>query len=138
MRLVGSRAKTTLPIGLVVLIVTLEPHHLAVALEREDVRRDAVEEPAVVADDDRATGIRQERLLERAKRVDVEIVCGLVEQQQIATLLQQLGEVDAVTLTAGECADLPSLRAALEVEPRYVGARRHLALSELDLLDTRR
>src|SRR5438046_7873802 len=46
----------------VVLVGPLAPPDLAVALEREDVRRHAVEEVAVVRDDDRAPGERLERL----------------------------------------------------------------------------
>ena len=41
-------------VGLVVLEVALEPLDVAVALERQNVRGDAVEEPAIVADDDGA------------------------------------------------------------------------------------
>jgi len=41
---------------LVVLEVALEPLDVTVALEGEDVGGDAVEEPAVVADDDGAAG----------------------------------------------------------------------------------
>src|SRR4051812_22020644 len=41
---------------LVVLKVSLEPLDVALAFEREDVRRYAVEEPAIMADDDGATG----------------------------------------------------------------------------------
>src|SRR5262245_43215852 len=40
---------------LVRLVVTFEPSHLAVSFEHEHVRRDAVEEPAIVADDDDTT-----------------------------------------------------------------------------------
>ena len=110
MRLVGGGAEAALAVGLVVLIVPLEPHHLAVAFEREHVRRDAIEEPAIVADDDGAAGEVQQRLFERAQRVDVEIVGRLVEQQQVAALLQQLRQVDAVALAARQRADLPLLR----------------------------
>ena len=87
MRLIGRGAQAPLPVGLVVLVVALEPDHLAVALEREHVRRDAVEEPAIVADDDRAAGEVEQRLFERAQRVDVEVVGRLVEQQQVAAPL---------------------------------------------------
>ena len=122
------------PVRLVVLVVALEPHHLGVALEGEDVRGDAIEEPAVVADHDGAAGELEERVLERAQRVDVEVVGRLVEQQQVRALAQQLGEVDAVALAAGERAGLLLLVAALEVEPRDVGARRHRLLAQLDLV----
>src|SRR5688500_692229 len=64
-RLIRVRAEPPLAIGFVVLVIALEPDDLAVALEREDVRGDAVEEPAVVADHDGAAGKRQQPLFER-------------------------------------------------------------------------
>ena len=110
----------------------LEPRHRRVALEREDVRRDPVEEPAVVRDHDGAAGEVEQRLLERAQRVDVEVVRRLVEQQQVAARAQELREVDAVALAAGEVADPLLLVGAPEVEPGDVLARVDLALAELD------
>ena len=89
----ASAPRRRLPVRLVVLVVALEPDDLAVALEGQHVRGDAVEEPAVVADDHRAAGEVDERLLERAQRVDVEVVGRLVEQEQVAAALQQLGQV---------------------------------------------
>ena len=53
----------------------------------------------------------EQRLFERAQRVDVEVVGRLVEQQQVAALPQQLGEVHAVALAARQRADLALLRA---------------------------
>ena len=90
--------------ALVLLERALEPAHVRVALEHQQVRRDAVEEPAVMADDHRAAGEALERVLERAQRVDVEVVRGLVEQQQVGAAAQQLGEVQAVALAAREVA----------------------------------
>ena len=107
---------------------------LAVALEGEDVRRDAVEEPAVVADDHGAAGIVEQRLLERAQRVDVEVVGRLVEQQQVGALLQHLGEMHPVALAAGELPDLLLLVGAAEVEQRAIGAAGDLAAAEIDLV----
>src|SRR4051794_36078199 len=98
----------------------LEPRRLRVALEGEDVRRDAVEEPAIVRDHDGAAGELEQRVLERAQRVDVEVVRRLVEQQHVAAAAQQLREMHAVALAAGEVADALLLVAALEVEPRDV------------------
>ena len=83
---------------LVVADVALEEAHLAVALEGEDVGRDPVEEPAVVADDDDAARERLEAGLERAQRVDIEVVRRLVEEQHVAARLEQLRQVDAVPL----------------------------------------
>ncbi len=87
-------------VGLVVLEVALEPFDVAVALEGEDVGGDAVEEPAVVADDHGAAGEILQRLLERAQRLDVEVVGRLVEQQQVGARAQHLGEMHAVALAA--------------------------------------
>ncbi len=134
MRLIGRGAEPALAIRLVVLVVALEPDGLRVAFERQDVRGDAIEEPAVVADHDGAAGEVQQRLFERAQRVDVEVVGRLVEQQQVAAGAQQLGEMHAVALAARERADLALLRGALEVEPRHVGARRDRALPHHDLV----
>jgi hypothetical protein len=64
--------------------------HLAVALEGQDVRGDAVQEPAIVADDDGAAGEVEQGLLERAQRVHVEVVRGLVEEEQVAAGLRSL------------------------------------------------
>src|SRR5262245_54759299 len=123
MWLIRRCAQASFPIGLVVLIVSLEPLDMAVALEREHVGRDAVEEPAVVRDDDDTTREIEERFFESPQRVDVEVVRRLVKQQQVAALLQELGEVKAVTLTARKRADLLLLVASAEVEPGRVRAR---------------
>src|SRR5688500_18122520 len=134
MRSVRFGAKPPSLIRFVVLIVPLEPDDAAVALEGEHVRGDAIEEPAVVADDHGAAGVVQQRLFERTERVDVEIVGRLVEQQQVRSTLQQLGQMDAVALAARQRADLALLSAALEVEPRDVGTRRNRALTDRQLV----
>ena len=60
-----SPAQAAHAVGLVLGEVALEPGHLRIALEGEDVRGDAIEEPAVVADDDRAAGEILQRAGER-------------------------------------------------------------------------
>src|SRR5689334_1535995 len=50
-RLVRVGAQPAVAVRLVVLVVALEPDHPAVALEGQHVGGDAVQEPAVVADD---------------------------------------------------------------------------------------
>src|SRR5882757_1489570 len=113
MRLIGCGAEALLPVGLVVLVVALEPDDAAVALECEHVRRDAIEEPAVVADHDRAAGELQQRDFERAERVDVEVVRRLVEQEHVAATPKELREMQAVPLASREIADFLLLIAAL-------------------------
>ena len=102
------RAQPAHLVGLVILEIPLEPLHVAVALERQDMRGDPVEEPAVMADDHRATGEIFQCFFERPKRFDVEIVCRLVEQQEVGTRAQHLGEMHAVALAAGQRTDLLS------------------------------
>src|SRR5438067_1649646 len=112
--------------------VALEPGDLRVALEGEDVGGDAVEEPAVVGDHDGTPGEIEKRLLERAQRVDVEVVRGLVEQEHVAAAPQQLGKVHAVPLAARQLPDRLLLVTAPEVEPRGVLPRVDLPLAEQD------
>src|SRR4029079_4125739 len=61
----GVLAEPALLVLLVIGEIALEPFAMAVALEGQDVRRDAIQEEAVVADDDRAAGEILERCLER-------------------------------------------------------------------------
>ena len=134
MRLIHRGALPLVVVGRVLLVVPLVPHHLAVALEGEDVGGDAVEKPAVVADDHRAAGKAQQRLFQRAQRIDVQIVGRLVEQQEVAAALQQLGQVQPVALAAGEGAHLLLLVGAAEVEAGRVGPRVDRAAAELELV----
>ena len=46
---------------------------------------DAIEEPAIVADDHRAAGVILQRILKGAQGIHVEIVGRFVEQQHIGT-----------------------------------------------------
>ena len=134
-RLVGVAAEALVAILLVVAEVALEPRHLAVALEREHVGGDAVEEPAVVGDDHRAARELEQRLFERAQRVDVEVVGRLVEQQHVAAHQQRLGEMQPVALATREIADALLLVGALEVEAGDVRAAVHLAVADLHEVD---
>ena len=119
---VGVRAQPAVAILLVILVVALEPLDVAVAFEGQDVGRDAVEEPAVVGNHHGAAGEGHQRVFQRAQGVHVEVVGGLVEQQQIAARLERLGQVQPVALAAREAADQLLLVGALEVERRHVGA----------------
>ena len=83
----------------VVGVRAFEEEYVAVAFEREDVRTDTVEEPAVVADDYGTSGKVLKTLLECTQRVHVDIVGRLVEEQHVTLLLQCEGELQAVALT---------------------------------------
>src|SRR5438270_5870303 len=122
-------------------VVALDGMHAAVALEDEQMRGDPVEEPAIVADDGDAAREIEDRLLQGAERVDVEVVGGLVEEEDVAAGAQELREMDAIALPAGQVAHLLLLVGAPEVEGRGVsagvarsGADLHVFLAAGDLL----
>src|SRR5438477_8786079 len=119
---------------LIRLVVALEPPDTAIAFEDEQVRGDPVEEPAVVTDDHDAPGEVEQRLLERAERVHVEIVRRLVEEQHVDAGAEALAEMHAVALATGKVPDLLLLVRATEVERRRVGARVATAVADLDVL----
>src|ERR1700742_5329921 len=72
---------------LVGLEVALEPEPVRAALPGQDVRRDPVEEPAVVARDHGAAGGLKERVLQAGQRLDIPVVGGLVGAEEVGTLL---------------------------------------------------
>ena len=57
--------------GLVIREITFEPPDDSVSLEGQHVRRDAIEEPAIVTDDDRTAWKSEEAVLESAQGVHV-------------------------------------------------------------------
>src|SRR6185503_20215536 len=119
---VSLSTQTSPSVLLICLEIALEPGDLRVPLEGQDVRGDAVQEPAVVRDDHRAAGEGEERLLERAERVDVEVVGRLVQQQEVAAAAQQLRQMHTVALPPGQRAHLPLLVRPAEVEPGRIRA----------------
>src|SRR3546814_2717245 len=94
------------------------------------MRRDAVQEPAVMRDHERVARELKQRVFQRAQGLDVEVVGRFVEQQHVAALQQRLGQVQAAALTARQRADQLLLVLALEVEAADVGARLDLDRSE--------
>ena len=60
-------AQAAFLVGFVFLVVPREEYYLRVALEGEDMRGDAVEEPAVVADHQHATGEFQQGVFQGAQ-----------------------------------------------------------------------
>src|SRR5713226_2091704 len=78
MRRLCLSAQTPFSIGFIVRIVSFEPNDTAFALEREDVRRDPIQKPAVVGYHHRASGKVFQRLFQGAERIHVEIIRGLV------------------------------------------------------------
>ena len=72
------------------------------AIELENPARDVVEKVAIVRHGDDGARIVLEKPLEPRHRLGVEVVGGLVEQQQIGRLQQQPAQRDAAPLAAGQ------------------------------------
>src|ERR1700722_6911481 len=121
----------------VFLIVAFEPDDLRVAFESEDMGGDAVQEPAIVRDDDRTTRESHQRVFERAQSFDIEVVGRFIEQQHVAAGLQYFREVHTIAFTARQVADHLLLLHALEIEASDVAARGSLVVADLDEVEAR-
>ena len=86
------------------------------AVEHEHVGDRALEEGAVVAHDDERAGPVVEEVLERAQRVEVEVVGRLVEQQHVRLLRQREQQLHPPALAARQQADRRPLRVVVEPE----------------------
>src|SRR5688572_8233745 len=125
-------AQALLLVGLVFLVVAVEEHPLRVVLGGEDVGGDAVEEPAVVRDHQHAAGELEQRLLQRAQGLDVEVVGRLVEQQDVRPRHQHARQMQPAALAARELADRLLLVGTAKVEAREVCPRRHFEAPQLE------
>ena len=78
----------------------------AAAVELEDPLGDVVEEVAIVGDRDDRARVLLEEPLEPGHGLGVEVVGGLVEQQQVGLAKQQAAQRDAALLAAREGGDV--------------------------------
>ncbi|KMS64631.1 hypothetical protein BVRB_018280, partial [Beta vulgaris subsp. vulgaris] len=127
-------AQALLLVGFVLVEVAVEEEPLRVAFAGEDVGADAVQEPAVMADDHGRAGELQQRFFQRAQRFDVQVVGRFVQHQHVAALGQRLGQVQAAAFAAGQRADQLLLVVALEVEAAQIGAAGHDELADRDVV----
>src|ERR1041384_8577993 len=79
----GFLAHPFLPVCFVLAVVPFEPDHLAIAFEGQNMGRDSVQKPAIVAADDGAAGEIFQTLFQCAQGVDVKIVGRLVENDEV-------------------------------------------------------
>src|SRR5215469_2861956 len=124
------------PFDLVLLIgleVALEPEPVGPALPSQDVGRNPVEEPPVVASDHGAAGELKQRVLQRRQRLHIKVVGWLVKKQQVSAELERQGEIDPVPLAARQDASRLLLVTALEAERCHIGTARDLRLSRCDV-----
>ena len=94
----GEALLLLLEVGRVVALVGVE----ATAVDLADPLGHVVEEVPVVGHGEHGAGVLGEVLLEPEHALGVEVVGGLVEEQQVGLLQQELAERDAALLTAGE------------------------------------
>src|SRR5690606_10283527 len=98
--------QAALLVRFVFLVVAVEENHLRIPLEGKDVRGDAVEKPAVVADDHDAARKFEQAVFQGAQGFHVQVVGRLVQQQHVAAGDQRLGKVQAAAFTTGKLADI--------------------------------
>ena len=103
----------------------------AVALEGEDVRADAVEKIAVMADHAGHAGECHQRLLQHAQRGQVEVVRRLVQDEEIAAALQNPRQQQPAALAAAQLFHLGHDPVVAEQEPFQVGSHGQLGFAPL-------
>ena len=99
----GGAGAVGFPLG-----VVGEVFGAASAVEGEDRGGDAVDQVAVVGYQDEGAGEIEEGVFEDFERRDVEVVGGLVEDQEVGGLEHQSREDDARFFAAGEFGDATS------------------------------
>src|SRR5581483_6758875 len=106
----------------------------AVALEAEDVINRAVEEVAVVADDEETAGETFEIIFERDERLNVPIVRDLVEQQEVWRAHQQAQQIQPAPLAARQTGYRLILhRGGKQKAVEHLAGRDHVALDRADV-----
>ena len=77
---------------------------MRVPFKRQDVRRDAVEEEAVVRHDEEHSGVlREEESLKHGDGVEIEVVGRLVEEEHVGLACEDAEHLKAAALAAREC-----------------------------------
>jgi len=122
MGLAGGGTESQFSVRFVFRIISVEPDDLTLPFKGEDVRRNAVEEPAIMADHQGAAGKIFQGFLQGAHGVDVEVVRRLVQQEDIGPLFQHPRQMNAVSLATGHDTHLFLLVGAGEVDTRTLNS----------------
>ena len=118
--------------GLVVGEVPLPPLHLRVPSKASTWVATRSRNPPVVADHDRAAGEGQERLLQRAESVHVEVIGRFVEKQHLPPARNTLANCTRLRSPPEKLSNLLLLVAALEAEAGQVSAAVGLPAADED------
>ena len=89
-----------------------------------------------MADHHRTAGELLQGVLQVLQGLDVQVVGGLIEQDDVAALGEGLGQVHPVAFTARQQADLLLLVPALEVERPHIAAADQFPVAHLDHVQT--
>mmetsp|Transcript_36251 Transcript_36251/g.84801 ORF Transcript_36251/g.84801 Transcript_36251/m.84801 type:complete len:418 (+) Transcript_36251:343-1596(+) len=107
---------------------------VAVALERQNMCGNSIEEVAVVRYDERTAGKVQKRLLKRPQSFHIEIVGGFVQYDDVRPRLEQLRELQPVAFPPRKVPHRRLLHPPPEPEPAHVGPALDEVGAELDLV----
>ena len=105
MRLVCIVAETAFAVFFVLAVVAVKEFNTAIALERQNMRCDAIQKPSIVTNYDGAARKVFKSFFESSHRVHIEVVRRFVEQDDIRAALEHLCEVNAVAFAARKLAD---------------------------------
>src|SRR4051812_29951123 len=89
-------AQSFLEISFVLRVIPVKEFHFRIAFKRQNMRTDAVQEPAIMGDDHRTHTELKERFFKRSHCVYVEIVRRFIEQEKVSALFKHLCEVKTV------------------------------------------
>ena len=103
----------------------------------QDVIAGLIEQIAVVADDEQRRRISGEMVHEPQRALDIEIVCRLVEKQDVWRREQSRGERDAHAPAAGKGGQGPRLRICVEAKTGKNRRRARRRRMRLDVDKTR-
>ena len=115
-RLIGRNPQALLAIRFIIRPIPNVHLRLGIAFEDDEVGADSIEEPAVVGDNEGGACEFGEGFFKGAQGVDIEVVGGFIEEQDVGAFGEGLGEMHAVAFTAREDADFLLLVGTCEVE----------------------
>lgn len=89
----------------VIVVVSGIEDDLAVAFEGEDMGADAVQEVAIVTDDDQGALKGDEGFLKHAEGRQIEVVCGFIQKEDVSAAFEDFGEEHPAPFSPTELGD---------------------------------
>ena len=136
MGIVGVVTEAPAPVFHVVRIVAFEPGHGTVALEGQNVSRNAIEKPAVVGYHDGAAREVEYGFCQSTQRLDVEIIGRFVENHEVGGAREQFVQDHAITFAARQETDRRHGAFGTEQETTQITYHMHFAAIDDDVVAT--